>query len=305
MNKKHLLATFSLVFIAAYSPFSVSEESWNLGQDSDRRDYEEKRRSTSPLIRSNGQNKEEGLISNNGGYGQRALQQNATNFTEIQNIHNSTMQTFRQERTKIQNNLNKLKVDIAPLEKEAKQDYWENFGSKFGSWFGTTPREETAARAKASQLTLDRINSDIDKAASNLQFNSDLIEKQEREFLEQAKIKKNKDEKVLDEIQILRNHIQRSDALREFSKLKIEALTDQDKLDIIEKEVDKSTIGNYIQVKLGKFMNSKSFCSAAEQCSGRNRKENANVSQKDFTNEIFGNRTIGPNDQNINENTTK
>ena len=297
------MTMLSIFFIVLSSKYSFSASGWTNGDDNDA-----EKRSTPqlPLIRRDkNQNNEDSPASNSDGYGQRSLKQNAANFNEIQKRHDSTINQYKVEKDKIQGKLNGLKKDLEPLEKEAKQDYWENFGGKLGGWFGTTPRDQTASKAKNSQSKLDNINIDIDKANSDLQFKSDLIEKQEREYLEQKKNTKSMDAKVLDEIQILKNHIQRSDALREFSKLKIEALTDQDKLDIIEKEVDKSTIGNYIQVKLGKFMNSRSFCSAAEQCSGRNRKEKANVSQGDFTNEIFGNRTIGPNDQNINDNAIK
>lgn len=292
MNRKYfLLMTLSLIQFSSISHADDFDPTDPLG---------EKVQEARGYIRRNTQKNLQNPESQT--YAPRTFASVENQYKTIIENSNTLVKEAKDAHKSAENDLNKFQSEEFKKTKlAANQSWWSSLGGKVGSFFGTDQNPEDIKKAKADEIALDKAQKDLDKKISDIKKKKNQIDFEE---LSLEKLKNEKTQRVLSldkEVNLLRKHLERNEAFQDLRDLKMEFLDAQDQLDIIEKQLDRSAVGNYLQVKLGKFMNSRSFCSAAKQCSGGNKKEKADVPQIDFTNEIFGNRTIGPNDQNIND----
>jgi hypothetical protein len=295
MNKKSILMMLSIFFIVLSSKYSFSASGWTNGEDND-----EEKRSGSPLIRAQqrGSDTVEPSLKVKTSAGSSTEKIDAT-YDSLLRDHKEYLTKTRSAYDENKKKLNEIKnkeLDVAT--KEAKQSWWPSVGAKVGNWFGTEPDPNVLRLAKENEAKLESAQKKYDAQVSILDQQGRDINERESKYNEDLNSKRKSYGSLEKEINLLQAHLQRSDAFRDLKDLNMEYMTTRDQLDAIEKQLDRSAVGNYLQVKLGKFMNSESFCKAAYQCNGKNGAKNpltrANISQSDFRTEIFGDSTLNP-----------
>ncbi len=224
----------------------------------------------------------------------RSVQKYNSNYENTIKESQDLVKKAEEEREAFKKRMDELSPRIEKASKTARSKTWSARGNWFGSLFGSDTDEDVQSAARYAQNELSDLENHQATFLKMYEKRNKIIQENSDKISNELEKKNNNIDAVNRQMRLLKEQLNRSEAFMNLKDLKLDLLDERDKLDLIESKLDQSTIGSYLQTKLGKFMNSKSFCSAAEQCSGKNRKDKANVSQSDFRTEIFGDSTLNP-----------
>lgn len=286
MSKRIILSFTYILF--QILPTSSFAEGYNLGEDPERSKL-------NPLIQKSSAEKEDPTVK---ALGRRT----ELRINDVYDLHikNSDAKTKEIQSwiARDRDSLSKAKAMLNEAEKNEKSTWFANAGVSVGKIFGVAPDQETVAKYNSARNVLDKAEEYHKSREGLLKDSEAALQKSEElnfKLLEKQTMSK---ERISKEIRLLQEHLKRSDAMRDFKDMKSDFLEVDDQLSVIEDQLDRSAVGNYLQVKLGKFMNSESFCKAAYQCNGKNGSKGpltrASVPQSDFRTEIFGDSTLNP-----------
>jgi DNA-binding transcriptional regulator GbsR (MarR family) len=282
MSKRIILSFTYILF--QILPTSSFAEGYNLGEDSERSKLK-------PLIQKSSPEEEDPTVK---ALGRRT----ESRINDVYDLHikNSDAKTKEIQSwiARDRDSLSKAKEILNEAEKNEKSTWFANAGASVGKIFGVAPDQETVAKYNSARNVLDKAEEYHKSREGLLKDSEAALQKSEElnfKLLEKQTMSK---ERISKEIRLLQEHLKRSDAMRDFKDMKSDFLEVDDQLSVIEDQLDRSAIGNYVQTKMGLFMNSNSMCSAVKECRSKSR---PNVSQSKLRNEVFNDKTLNPGEK--------